>query len=311
MVGVDPTIPGSARAVVAADAVGGVFAGGNATAILRDHALSGLRTAAGIPVAVAVDDEGGRVQRIDDLDGPMPSAREMAATMTPAQVRALAQRRGERLRARGITVDLAPVLDTSSQPANTVIGDRSFSADPATVSRYAGAFAAGLRDAGVLPVFKHFPGHGRASGDSHAALVSTPPLSTLRGHDLLPYRDLLGSGPASVMIGHLDVPGLTDGLPASLSPAAYRLLRTDYHFSGVTITDDLAAMRAVSDRYTLPEAVLAAFRAGADVALSTATTGAGPVLDRLQAAVAEGRLSEADVNSSVARILAAKGWCTP
>jgi beta-N-acetylhexosaminidase len=311
MVGVDPTIPGSARAVVAADAVGGVFAGGNATAILRDHALSGLRTAAGIPVAVAVDDEGGRVQRIDDLDGPMPSAREMAATMTPAQVRALAQRRGERLRARGITVDLAPVLDTSSQPANTVIGDRSFSADPATVSRYAGAFAAGLRDAGVLPVFKHFPGHGRASGDSHAGLVSTPPLSTLRGHDLLPYRDLLGSSPASVMIGHLDVPGLTDGLPASLSPAAYRLLRTDYHFSGVTITDDLAAMRAVSDRYTLPEAVLAAFRAGADVALSTATTGAGPVLDRLQAAVAEGRLSEADVNSSVARILAAKGWCTP
>jgi beta-N-acetylhexosaminidase len=113
------------------------------------------------------------------------------------------------------------------------------------------------------------------------------------------------------MIGHLNVPGLTDGLPASLSPAAYRLLRTDYHFSGVTITDDLAAMRAVSDRYPLPEAVLAAFRAGADVALSTTSTGVGPVLDRLQAAVADGRLAEEGVNASAARILAAKGWCTP
>jgi beta-N-acetylhexosaminidase len=307
---VDPKIPGSAHAVVAADGVGGVFVGGNATAILRGHALSGLHTAVGIPVAVAVDDEGGRVQRIDDLDGAMPSARDMTA-MTPAQVRVLAQRRGERLRARGITVDLAPVLDTSSQPADTVIGDRSFSADPAVVSRYAGAFAAGLRDAGVLPVFKHFPGHGRAGGDSHVGLVTTPMLSALRGHDLLPYRDLLGSGPAWVMIGHLNVPGLTDGLPASLSPAAYRLLRTDYHFSGVTITDDLAAMRAVSDRYPLPEAVLAAFRAGADVALSTTSTGVGPVLDRLQAAVADGRLAEEGVNASAARILAAKGWCTP
>ena len=309
MVGVDPRTPGSARAVVDADAVGGVFVGGKATAILRDHALSGLRTAAGIPVAVAVDEEGGRVQRIGALDGSVPSARRMAATMTPAQVRVLAQRRGARLRAYGITVDMAPVLDTGSQPDDTVIGDRSFSADPATVSRYAGAFAAGLRDAGVLPVFKHFPGHGRASGDSHAGAVTTPALSALRARDLLPYRELLGGGPAAVMVGHLEVPGLTDGLPASLSPAAYRLLRTDYGFSGVTITDDLAGMRAISDRYPLPEAVLAALQAGADVALSTATTGVGPVLDRLEAAVADGRLSEADLNSSVARVLAAKGYC--
>jgi beta-N-acetylhexosaminidase len=204
---------------------------------------------------------------------------------------------------------MAPVLDTSSQGAGTAIGDRSFSADPATVIKYAGAFADGLRDAGVLPVFKHFPGHGRASGDSHEGLVSTPALSSLRGTDLKPYSSVLNGGKAEVMIGHLAVPGLTGGLPASLSPAAYTLLRTDYGFRGVTITDDLGAMKAISDRYPLPKAVLTAFQAGADVALWTSTEQLDTVLNTLQAAVDSGTLSRENVDESVARILAAKGYC--
>jgi beta-N-acetylhexosaminidase len=311
MVGVDPAHPEAARAVVARYGVGGVFIGGNATAILRGDALAPMRAASPLPVAVAVDEEGGRVQRIDALDGSMPSAREMAARDTPEQVRELGARRGRELRARGVTVDMAPVLDLDAGPADGAIGDRSYGADPATVVRYAGAFAAGLRDAGVLPVFKHFPGHGRASGDSHDGVVTTPPLDALRADDLVPYRELLGVGPAAVMVGHLTVPGLTEGQPASLDPAAYRLLRAELGFSGLVITDDVGAMRAVTDRYPLPDAVLAALRAGADMALWTSTAELDEVLDRLQTAVTDGRLPERNVDESTARVLAAKGACHP
>ncbi|WP_414710670.1 glycoside hydrolase family 3 N-terminal domain-containing protein [Pseudonocardia sp.] len=310
MVGVNPARPDSARAVVASSGVGGVFIGGNATAILQPDALGPMRAASPLPVAVAVDEEGGRVQRIDQLDGSVPSARVMARTMTPAQVRALGGQRGRELRARGVTVDMAPVLDVDGGPANGAIGDRSFSADPATVVSYAGAFAAGLRDAGVLPVFKHFPGHGRASGDSHASLVSTPPLDALRTDDLVPYRELLGTGPAAVMVGHLNVPGLTGGKPASLSPATYQLLRSELGFQGLVMTDDLGAMRAITDGYALPDAVLAALRAGADVALWTSDGNLGTVLDRLQAAVVSGTLPASNVDEATARILAFKGRCS-
>lgn len=310
MVAVNPARPDSARTVVAATGVGAVFIGGNPTAMMQNDALAPMRAASTLPVTVAVDDEGGRVQRIDQLDGPIPSARVMAATMSPDQVRALAAKRGRELRARGVTMDLAPVVDLTDQAARAAIGDRSFSADPERAARYAGAFAAGLRDAGMLPVLKHFPGHGRASGDSHAGLVTTPPLSSLRTTDLVPYRDLLRAGPAAVMVGHLNVPGLTDGLPATLSPAAYRLLRTEIGFRGVVLTDDLGAMRAITDEYSLPEAVLAALRAGADIALWSSADDPGPVLDRLQAAVDSGQLSPSNLAAATARVLAAKGACT-
>ncbi|MGH3812398.1 MAG: glycoside hydrolase family 3 N-terminal domain-containing protein, partial [Pseudonocardiaceae bacterium] len=191
MVGVDARGPREALAVVTSEQVGGIFLAGNATGLLSDGALEQVQAAAVLPVAVAVDDEGGRVQRIDTLDGELPSARTMAANLPVQQVYELAVKRGSQLRARGVTVDFAPSVDVSSQPDGAVIGNRSFSSDPTIVARYAGAFARGLRDAGVLPVFKHFPGHGRATGDSHRGAVRTPPLTELREVDLLPYRQLL------------------------------------------------------------------------------------------------------------------------
>lgn len=308
MIGVDGSNAAAAISVIAAEHVGGVFIGGNATALLRGGALARVQAAGnGLPVAIAVDDEGGRVQRIDALDGSIPSARVMAASMSLDQVRALAARRGRELRARGVTIDIAPVADVSDQPSRSVIGDRSFSDDPQRVARYADAFAAGLRDAGVLPVFKHFPGHGHGTGDSHRGTVSTPPLATLLSDDLLPYRTLLSSGPSAVMVGHLDVPGLTGGQPATLSAPAYRLLRGEMGFDGLVMTDDLGAMRAISDRHDLPDAVLNALQAGADLALWTSTAHVDEVLTRLQAEQASGRLPGSD--EAVQRVLAAKGAC--
>ncbi|HSV68177.1 MAG TPA: glycoside hydrolase family 3 N-terminal domain-containing protein [Mycobacteriales bacterium] len=309
VLGVDPTGPGAATRLVRGEQVGGIFIGGTATGLLSGHALARVRAASRLPLLVAVDEEGGRVQRIDRLGGSIPSAQTMAATMSLRQVRELALARGRQLRQLGVTVDFAPVVDIGAGSDDAVIGDRSFSADPLVSTRYAAAFAAGLRAAGVLPVVKHFPGHGHASGDSHAGRVTTPPIGVLRGDDLVPYRWLPSFGPVAVMVGHLDVPGLTGGQPASLSPAAYRLLRTEYRFGGVAITDDLGSMKAVTDRFGLADAVLRALRAGADIALWTSGAGPAAVLDRLQAAVASGELPAARVNEAVRRVLIAKSAC--
>ncbi|EHY89843.1 glycoside hydrolase family 3 N-terminal domain-containing protein [Saccharomonospora azurea] len=311
VVGVDETDPASAVALVRDNKVGGIFIGGNATTLFTGDALEQVQQAAGdIPVSVAVDDEGGRVQRIDELVGPMPSARQMAATMSPDEVRELAAERGRQMRDYGITVDYAPVVDLTDGPANGVIGDRSFSADPQKATEYAAAFAHGLADSDVRPVIKHFPGHGRANGDSHQGLVTTPPLDDLRQSDLVPYEDL-GVYPdgTEVMVGHLNVPGLTDGTPASLSPEAYRLLREDFGYDGPVLTDDLGAMRAISDSYTLDEAVLLALQAGADQPLWSAGGDVGPVLDRLESAMANGDLPQDRVTESLTRVLNAKGAC--
>lgn len=307
MVGVDASGPQEALGVVSSEQVGGIFLGGTSTGLLSGGGLREVQAAAVVEVAVAVDDEGGRVQRIDTLDGELPSAREMAATLSVEQVYVLAAERGRQLRARGVTINLAPSVDVSAQPDGAVIGDRSFGDDPQLVTRYADAFARGLRDAGVLPVFKHFPGHGRATGDSHQGRVTTPPLTGLREVDLVPYRHLLDGRAAAVMVGHLDVPGLTEPTtPASLSPAAHALLREELGFAGMVITDDLAAMAAVTDRADLPDAVRRALAAGADMALWITTDRLTDVLDHLEHAVATGSLPESRVNDAVAHVLAAK-----
>ena len=130
------------------------------------------------------------------------------------------------------------------------------------VTDYAGAYARGLRDAGLLPVLKHFPGHGHGSGDSHTGGVVTPPLADLQNNDLVPYRTLDAQAPVGVMVGHMQVPGLTGSDPASLSPAAYALLRSGGYggppFNGPVFTDDLSSMQAITDRFGVADAVLRA-----------------------------------------------------
>src|SRR5205823_1946091 len=155
------------------------------------------------------------------------------------------------LRQFGVTMDFAHVVDVSEQPDNSVIGDRSFSNDPQTVIDYGGAFAQGLRDAGVVPVLKHFPGHGHAQGDSHAQAAVAPPLDRLRDDDVIPYQHLLGASPLGVMVGHLDVPGLTKPYePSSISADAIDgLLSGDLGYHGFVITDDLSSMLAITSRY--------------------------------------------------------------
>ncbi len=301
-----------ARAVVNGYHVGGIFIGSWTDLSIFNGPLADIASKAGpLPLAVSVDEEGGRVSRLRALIGPAPSPRELAQTQTVTQVHDLAADRGKKMRDLGITIDFAPVVDVTDAP-DGVIGDRSFSGDPNTVTAYAGAYAQGLRDAGLLPVLKHFPGHGHGSGDSHKGGVVTPPLSDLQSVDLVPYRTLVTAGPVGVMVGHLQVPGLTDDLPASLSPAAVQLLRngTGYGappFDGPVFSDDLSSMAAISDRFGVSEAVLRSLQAGIDVALWVTTDEVPAVLDRLEKAVAAGELTMPAVDSSVVRVATMKG----
>ena len=303
-----------ARHAVEQYGVGGIFLGGDVVGeVVSGDDLARLQQDTELPLLVAIDEEGGRVSRIAPYAGPMPSARVMAATMSPEEVRAAARDRGEFLRGMGVTVDFAPSVDVSDQPDGAVIGDRSFSPDPARVVSYARAFAAGLADAGVTPVFKHFPGHGRSSGDSHYESVTVPPLDQLLPHDLRPFSELARTPGAGMMLGHQQVPGLTGiDRPASLSPAAYRLLREGHGygappFDGAIFTDDLSGMRAVTNDFPLPRAVTESLIAGADSPLWITTAGIPEALDSVERAIAEGALTRNDLHRSLARMAALRG----
>jgi beta-N-acetylhexosaminidase len=301
-----------AKAVVTDHHVGGIFIGSwTDLSMLSNGMVKTLSASTALPVAISVDEEGGRVARLSSLIGPAPSARVLAQTHTADEVYGIALDRGHKMRGLGITIDFAPVVDVTDAP-DGVIGDRSFSSDPAVVTAYAGAYARGLRDAGLLPVLKHFPGHGHGSGDSHTGEVTTPPLEALQNNDLVPYRTLVSASPVGVMIGHLQVPGLTGDQPASLSKAAIQLLRTGtgYNapaFDGPVFSDDLSSMAAINQHYGVPEAVLRALQAGTDIALWVTTDEVPAVLDRLEKALAAGELAMPAVDASVLRIAKMKG----
>ncbi|MGW6423485.1 glycoside hydrolase family 3 N-terminal domain-containing protein [Nocardia sp. NPDC055053] len=308
-------ITGSADAtnVVTTEQVGGIFIGSWTDPGLMDKAqLDAVKALAKAPLMVTIDEEGGRVSRAKNVIGAIPSARVIAQTQTADQYYQNTLTRSQSLKDLGITVNFAPSVDVSSQPDDSVIGDRSFSDDPQVVTEYAGAYIRAANEVGLGSVIKHFPGHGSGSGDSHTGAVRTPPLSELQDKDLVPFRELVNSG-AAVMVGHLDVPGLTEpDVPASISPAAMTLLRegTGYGappFDGPIFTDDLGGMAAITARMSIADAVEASLVAGADNALWISTDAVPQVLDRLEQSVASGKLPADRVDASVLRMARYKG----
>ncbi|MFF2085494.1 glycoside hydrolase family 3 N-terminal domain-containing protein [Nocardia sp. NPDC058176] len=299
--------------VVSTEQVGGIFVGSwTDPSLLASGPLDAVKAQAKVPLMVTIDEEGGRVSRAANAIGSIPSARVIAQTQTPEQFFENTVTRSQALKDLGITVNFAPDTDVSSQPDNSVIGDRSFSDDPQVVVTFADAYIRASNQVGLGSVIKHFPGHGSASGDSHTGAVTTPPLDQMQDTDLVPFRELVGSG-AAVMVGHLDVPGLTEpDVPASISPAVMSLLRegTGYGaapFDGPIFTDDLGGMAAITDRMSIEEAVEAALVAGADNALWISTSAVPQVLDRLEQSVASGKLPADQVDASVLRMARYKG----
>ena len=221
----------SASAPMAAAGVGGfVFFGqpsaGSGPAIESGiAALTQDATSRGQVVPwMSTDEEGGPIARLANVIGALPSPRQMAAQWTPAQVQAVMAGHGSAMRSLGMTMDLAPVLDTAN-PNDTIAGEsyRSFSENGQTAAAYGLAYARGLSSAGIVPVVKHFPGLGHANADTDLGPATDPPLSQLETDDLIPFEQAIEAGLPVVMVGHPMVPGLTGTVPASLSPATYRI----------------------------------------------------------------------------------------
>lgn len=290
---------------------GGIFIGSDTNPELLNvpgRDIAALRAQVKHPFQVSIDFEGGRVLRFPEILGNYPSPQVMAQTMSPDQVRSMAFDMGTSLAKHGITVNFAPVVDVDGAGLD-VVGDRAFSDDPTVAGQYAASFAQGMLDAGVRPVFKHFPGHGRASGDSHTGQVVTPPLSDIEQFELVPYSSALSVSGAGVMVGHMVVPGLGEFLPSSLNPAAYQLLRSGAYpngrpFDGLVYTDDLSGMKAVSNLMSPQQAAVTALMAGADQALWISTAGLVEAIDGVVAAVNSGQYPRAQFDASVARVTA-------
>ena len=264
--------------------------------------LADLKGRAEIPLEVAVDQEPGtRVARLAGIVRGSPSARELGR-LPADQVRRYGLATGRDLAALGVTADLAPVLDVTGARWDGVIGDRSFGADPASVSRAAVAFQRGLAAGGVAPVGKHFPGHGATTVDSHRRLpVVDATMARLQARDLAPFRAAIAAGLGAVMVGHLLVRAVDPDTPATLSRAAVGgLLRDKMGFDGLVVSDALE-MGAIAGTLSLPVAAERALAAGVDQ-LTLSGPGAVPaILDHLRRAVASGRLPEARVREAFLR----------
>jgi beta-N-acetylhexosaminidase len=231
--------------------------------------VADLKRAAGRPLLVSVDQEGGRVARLRAAQGftEIPPMRALGDAGDEALAWEVGLVIGRELRAVGIDQDYAPVVDVDTNPANPVIGDRSFSRDPEAVSRLGVALAQGLQAAGVAACAKHFPGHGDTSQDSHTDLPNLPhALDRLDRVELAPFRALARAGVASVMTAHVVFEALDPRRPATLSPEVMRLLRERVGFDGCAVSDDLE-MKAVAEHFPLEEAAPGAVLAGVDALL--------------------------------------------
>ncbi len=262
------------------------------------------------PLFVAVDQEGGRVQRLGPPHYPAhPAARAVSETGDPEQARAAARRIGEGLREMRFNWDFAPVLDVNNNPKNPVIGDRAYGSDPTQVAAMGVAAVRGFQeDARVLACGKHFPGHGDTDVDSHRALPTIPhDRQRLDAVELLPFRAAIAVGLGAIMTAHILFPAYDQELPATLSPAVLTgLLRRDLGFAGLIITDDLE-MRGVAHGWGAAKAAVLAVQAGADILLCCHTWKTQRAIrDALRSAVKSGRISEARLDESLARIAQAK-----
>ncbi len=274
------------------------------------------REAGNIPLFLCVDEEGGLVSRMPPEVADLPSAYDYLQS-TRGNTEALGQILAAECATFGFHVDFAPVLDIWSNPNNTVIGKRAFHTDPLEVTIAGPSVAYSMMDAGVIPVVKHFPGHGDTATDSHVGLPTVDKTrEELEDNELMPFRFAVEGGvwkgprhtpvPA-VMVGHILLTEVDPLLPSSLSPTVVNgLLRRELGFDGVVFTDDLT-MGAISNTYGMGEAAVKAAQAGCDMllvchGLDNAKAAHAALLEAVEA----GALTRSRLEESVRRILELK-----
>jgi beta-N-acetylhexosaminidase len=279
--------------------------------------IAALQAAASTPLLIAIDQEGGQIQRLKTQFGfPSTVSHQYLGTLDDLAVtREQAGIIAQTLRQVGINMNLAPVVDVNVNPNNPVIGrlERSFSSDPAVVAKHALAYIQAHHDHRVLCTLKHFPGHGSSTRDSHKGMVDVS--ETWSEIELEPYRRIIDAGKAdAIMTAHVFNANLDPEHPATLSrPTVWGVLRQELDYKDVVISDDLE-MRAITSQYDFETAVEAAVRAGVDVLLFANNTKnaqeeglAARVIGLIRKLVREGKITEERIEWAYRRIQRLKG----
>lgn len=266
------------------------------------HFNKDLQAASATPLFITVDEEGGMVARLannDAFDLPRyASAAAVGASGDPENARAMGQTIGGYLKTYGFNMDFAPDADVNTNPDNPIIGERAFSSDAATAAQMAAAAAEGLRQNGILPTLKHFPGHGDTAEDSHTDLAVTyKTREELENCELLPFA--ADTGLHAVMVGHIAAPNVIGSdTPATLSAELIAMIPDA---ENTLIVTDSLSMDAITKAYTPGEAAVQTIQAGCDVLLMPNSL--QEAYDAVLAAVQNGTISEARLDQSVNKIL--------
>jgi len=298
-------VPRDLAALLAQGRVGGVVLfGRNIESPAQVRELSeALHRAAPpeLPPLVAIDQEGGRVQRLRAPWTEWPPMRRLGDRDEPEATRAFADALARELCDLRIHLDFAPVVDVDTNPHNPVIGDRSFGRDPARVIRHATAIIEGLQAGGVAACAKHFPGHGDTDTDSHLRLPRVRhDLHRLREVELAPFAAAVAAGVASIMTAHVVFEAVDGRRPATISPEVMALLREELRYDGVVFSDDLE-MKAVADHFSPEQLVQGSLEAGVDAFLVCSDASLrDEVLRRIE------RAPDAKLERPLARVIALK-----
>jgi beta-N-acetylhexosaminidase len=262
------------------------------------------------PLLIMLDQENGMVRRIRQNATVFPGNMVLGAIGSEETAYQVAQATGKELKALGISMNLAPVVDVNNNPANPVIGVRSFGEDPQLVARLGAAAVRGYQEAGIITSIKHFPGHGDTATDSHLALPVIPHnLERLERIELVPFRKAIEAGATSVMTAHIRLPQLMpeSAQAATTSPEIIQgLLRTHLGYDGMVISDCLE-MDAIGHTIGTEQGAVQTLRAGVDMALiSHHHTRQRGAIAAIKAALQDGSLSQARLAQAAERVLSLK-----
>ncbi len=267
--------------------------------------IKDLNTNNKIPIFISIDEEGGRVSRLGSDYIKLPSARKIGKS-TPSLANEYGVLIGQRLDSLGINLNFGPVFDIWSNPQNTVIGDRAFGSEPDLVSTMGNATYRGILSQGILPVIKHFPGHGDTSMDSHIGLpLVEKNLDDLETLELVPFIDGIKEGVQGLMVAHILYRNL-DSLPATMSKVIINdILRESYSYDGLVFSDDMT-MGAIVNQYTIEKASLEFLKAGGDMALICHGDSIPKVFEAIRQGLLENELSQEEIDEKLYRILKVK-----
>lgn len=270
--------------------------------------IKSMKKDAKIPMFISIDEEGGRVQRLDNLKDievtRVPAMEKVGLTNDEELAYEIGKITGKKLNIFGINMDYAPVLDINSNPNNEAIGDRCFGNNAEIVSKMALAFGKGLRYEGIIPVYKHFPGHGDTNTDPHEELpILNKTKEELYNLELKPFIEAINNNVEVIMIGHFNVPSLSKD-PSSLSKEVITdLLKEELGYKGLVITDALN-MEALTDNYGEEEVLIKAINAGVDILLMPGTT--KDTIMTIKGSIRDGKIKEKQIDKSVKKILTLK-----